>query len=352
MNFNIFFCFSLLLFIYYNIQIIGSENQYGRNKHADIISDKLEEHQDRGDEEKQGETNREDMSIEPQYNGDKRKFILTKDDMSFTKMEPKIDAQPCADHQSVSIFILSTATTEGRHYLKREAQRKTWVSEAKENNISVYFVIGLSENQTTNQLLREESNQYKDMIQMQLIDHYYNQTIKTVSILRWAQNKCNKSKLIIKSDDDIIINIDMLLHNLNVFKSGITGHKYWKPSVIRNPNKKCWFPKQKYKPDHLSPFVCGSFYAVTTDVIPKLLETLETYSDPVLDIEDQFVTGLLAEKAGVPRFDLPQLILRHSCNLEHKCEISERIVITNCHSSEDLIQLYENWKKINASKQC
>src|SRR6201996_8300940 len=138
-------------------------------------------------------------------------------------MEPNIDTEPCADHQSVSIFILSAAVTFGGSYLKREAQRKTWVSDAKKNNISVYFVIALNENQTTNELLREESKQYKDMIQMQFIDHFYNQTLKTVSILRWAHNKCQKSKFIVRTDDDTIININMLLHRLNEFKSGITG---------------------------------------------------------------------------------------------------------------------------------
>ena len=62
------------------------------------------------------------------HNEDNRKFYLTKDELFLTKMEAIIDPEPCADHQPVSIFILSTATTAGDHYLKREAQRKTWVS--------------------------------------------------------------------------------------------------------------------------------------------------------------------------------------------------------------------------------
>ena len=286
------------------------------------------------------------------HNEDKRKFHLTKDELSLTKLEAKIDAEPCADHQSVSIFILSTATTAGESYLKREAQRKTWVSEAKENNISVYFVIALSENQTTNQLLREESNQYKDMIQFQFIDNYWNQTLKTLSILHWAQNKCHKSKYIIKTDDDTIVNIDMLLNDLNLFQSGISGLKFSNAIVKRFTNEDCaWYTKENFKPDVFPEFVFGWFYAVTSDVIPKLLETLDTYSDNVLDTEDVFVTGVLAEKAGVARYNIKQLIL-DGCTLQHKCDVSNLMAISECKSGEDLVNLYETWKKMNISTEC
>ena len=125
---------------------------------------------------------------------------------------------------------------------------------------------------------------------MQFIDHYYNQTLKTLSILRWAHNKCQKSKIIVKTDDDSLVNIDMLLHNLNKFKSGITGFKHKNLSVLRDSIRwgKWYYPVEKYKPDYIPPHVYGSFYAITTDVISKLLETLETYSDPVLDLEDSW----------------------------------------------------------------
>ena len=58
---------------------------------------------------------------------------------------------------------------------------------------------------------------------MQFIDHYYNLTLKSLSILHWAQNKCKNSKLIVKTDDDVIVNINLILDNLDQFKSGITG---------------------------------------------------------------------------------------------------------------------------------
>ena len=280
-----------------------------------------------------------------------RKFHQTKEELSFIKLEPRFDAEPCSG-QSVSIFILSAATTSGRSYLKRQAERKTWVSEAKENNISVYFVIALSKNETTNQLLKEESKQYKDMIQMQFIDSYWNLTLKTLSILHWVNKNCKNSKLIIKADDDIVLNIDLLLHSLDQFEKGISGFKDSKLYVERDPAVKWWYPKEYYKPDVYPPLVFGGFSAITSDVIPKLLETLDSYSDTVLDLEDVFVTGILAEKAGVPRHQIPYMTERlQGCPLDRTCKMSKLIALVDCASGEELTQFYETWKK-NGSTEC
>jgi hypothetical protein len=281
-----------------------------------------------------------------------RKFIQTKEELSLIKLEPILDADPCADHQSVSIFITSSAKTTGKSYHKRQAERKTWVSEAKENNISVYFVVGLSEDNKTNQLLRDESDKYQDMIQMQFIDSYYNLTLKSLSILFWAQNKCKKSKIIIKTDQDVIVNINLLLDSLDQFKPGITGFKEPNELVYRDPAKKWWFPKRLYKPDVYPPLVFGGFYAITTDVIPKLLETLDTYSDTVLDLEDVFVTGLLTERAGVPRHQSPYVTKMGGCPLERTCKMSKLLVLAHCVSGQELTQFYETWKKTIGSTVC
>ena len=274
------------------------------------------------------------------HNEDQRKCYQTKDELSLTKLEPIFEAEPCGDHQPLSIFIPSTATTDGVSYLKRQTQRKTLVSEAKENNISVYFMIALSENQTTNELLKEESNRYKDMIQMQFIDNYWNLTLKSVSILRWAQNKCNNSKLIIKTDDDTVLNINNLLNSWDQFKSGITG-SLLSYSFLELECQASRYNKVNHMKKINMPYALGPIYAITTDVIPKLLSTLETYSGRILDQEDLFVTGVLAKEAGVPLFEGLRIIYR---GLPFKCGIHNQIALTCCISGEDLVRNYENWK--------
>ncbi len=92
----------------------------------------------------------------------------------------------------------------------------------------------------------------------------------------------------------------------------------------------------------------GPFYTITTDVISKLLETLETYSDPVLDLNDIFVTGLLAEKAGVPRFNLNKF-LPFSCEFPNYREMPKLIALGNCRSDQLIINIFDAWRKINGN---
>ena len=278
-----------------------------------------------------------------------RKYHQTKEELALIKLEPRFEGEPCSG-QSFSIFILSAARTSGGSYLKRQAERNTWVKEAKQRQISSYFVIALSKNETTNQLLKEESKQYKDMIQMQFIDSYWNLTLKTLSILNWSQKRCQKSKIIVKTDDDTVVNINLLLDSLDQFKPGITGYKDDnKITVPRDNSSMAWYPKEYFKPDNYPEYIYGGFYAITSDVIPKLLETLDTYNDTVLDLEDLFVTGVLAEKAGVPRYSTPLITGLQGCPLNLTANMSSLLVLADCASGEELTQFYETWKKTTDS---
>ena len=143
-----------------------------------------------------------------------KNFTKTKYELELTKIVT-IMPRDCKHFQPISVYILSSVNS----YERRQLLRETWISDVIAFNISVYFAIALTNNQTDEQLIREESEKYGDLIQFGFIDSYYNLTLKSVSILRWSQNYC-KTEYFLKSDDDIIVNIDLLLKNLNTFKQG------------------------------------------------------------------------------------------------------------------------------------
>ena len=104
--------------------------------------------------------------------------------------------------------------------------RQTWAKVTKERyNVSVYFAIALNANEDINSELQSEANKHQDIIQFGFIDAYYNLTLKVVSILRWVSRKCPKVKYALKSDDDVIVNIDLLNRTLDQFKPGYTGYR-------------------------------------------------------------------------------------------------------------------------------
>ena len=98
--------------------------------------------------------------------------------------------------------------------------RKTWGKDARDKNVSVYFVVGLTSFTQEQYYLNHESDKYQDIIQIGFIEDYFNATLKTIAILRWAQNKCGKSKFIVKVDDNALVIAKNLIKLGRALKDG------------------------------------------------------------------------------------------------------------------------------------
>ncbi len=59
--------------------------------------------------------------------------------------------------------------------------------------------------------LENEKQLYDDLILTNSIDSYDNLTLKTMATLEWIDTYCNKSKYILKTDDDMFIHVPNLL---------------------------------------------------------------------------------------------------------------------------------------------
>ena len=274
-----------------------------------------------------------------------RKFIKTKEEIELTKLNPIIDANECG-HGQISIFIETAADTQGQSDKKRNILRKTSGFEAKhQHNINVYFLIGLSHNQTVNQLISTEANEHGDVIQFQFYDDYRNLTLKTISMLRWAQRQCSNTKFVMKVDDDIILNIERLLKVIKTFESGITGHRVHP----RRQNKE-GFPgyiNPKYYPitdERYPPYVYGGAYILSSDIIESLITATDNYSGYYLDNEDLFLTGIIAGIAGVQSYDTQDIYLPFNCDLNHLSNMSSLIALGDCQSNEQFLNFWYHWK--------
>ncbi len=111
--------------------------------------------------------------------------------------------------------------------------------------------------ETIQKELESEALQYKDMIQFRFKDYYYNFTLKLISILRSAQYKCLDMKYIMKTDDDIIINVKQLVKKFKNFKSGITGILKPQENPIRDNKFKNCMPQNIYPDEYYPDLIFG-----------------------------------------------------------------------------------------------
>ena len=135
-----------------------------------------------------------------------------------------LNSRLCNRHTNVFVWVHSAPN----QFRKRLTLRETWAnphSFPSGYNVKVGFFLGLisgkSKRNVTEgiQKLQFESELYQDIIQEKYIDHYHNMSYKAISALRWITKFCPQAKLIIKSDDDTLIDLPLLLRHIHNLQS-------------------------------------------------------------------------------------------------------------------------------------
>jgi beta-1,3-galactosyltransferase 1 len=148
--------------------------------------------------------------------------------------------------------------------------------------------------------LSYESAIYGDLVQGDYHESYQNISLKALMGMKWLATYCSNAKLIIKFDDDLIVDFIKLLDMLSKYE----GHKktfmcqiFRGNPILRDP-KTCmrWcldpsvLPKKKVYPTHCS----GPLFSMTPDLPPLLYEA--SRNAPFVWVDDAYLTGVLPEK--------------------------------------------------------
>jgi len=78
--------------------------------------------------------------------------------------------------------------------------------------IDEWCFAGRTENETLLDGIEMEKHLYDDLIVANFEDSYDNLTLKTMSSLEWIDTYCNQSDFVLKTDDDMFINVPNLLN--------------------------------------------------------------------------------------------------------------------------------------------
>jgi len=102
------------------------------------------------------------------------------------------------------------------HFDRRKIIRRTWGFENRFSDVSTrtVFILGKSYDTDLDKRVKEEHEQYGDIVQYDFVDEYYNNTIKTMNAIKWASTHCNDSRFYFFSDDDMYVSIKNVLRYL------------------------------------------------------------------------------------------------------------------------------------------
>ena len=193
-----------------------------------------------------------------------------------------------------------------KNFRKRQLVRQTWGSKSilTQYNMRIVFIMGSIPEAKTMDAVAMESDRYGDIVVEDFFDSYRNLTHKAIAGLKWTSIYCDHAKLVIKADDDILIDIHALMNYLSseeVRKYGtrnlIICNQWTRMKVIRDKKSKWYVSKEEYPDDFFSPYCSGSAFVMSMDVVKALHKA--SYYVPFFWVDDFYVTGLLVKRTNL-----------------------------------------------------
>lgn len=213
----------------------------------------------------------------------------------------EIDVARICPMNGEKLELLIFVTSKWTHVGERMAIRQTWGTFANRKDVSLAFILGQGLNEDVHEALSGENKVYGDIIRGNFIDSYKNLTLKTISYLEWIDKYCNQTKYILKTDDDVFINVPRLMQFLSKHTSKriIYGRLIKNRKAVRNRKSKYYVSKGEYHHVVYPSFCTGPAYVLSGDIIHDLYE--QALKTIYIKLEDVFITGIVADSLGIFR---------------------------------------------------
>ncbi|KAK7072114.1 hypothetical protein SK128_014352 [Halocaridina rubra] len=220
----------------------------------------------------------------------------------------------------------------------------------------VIFVFGAASNPKEQNIITEESAKYHDIIQLDFVDSYKNLSYKGVSALQWISEHCMHPQWILKSDDDMIINVFGLTAYLDFYSKQEAISKqepnkimcavWWGMPVLRGKGCAKWCVTDEEWPEKTYPAYCsGSAFVIPTREAPKLYHAY--FHARFLWVDDAYISGVLAKEAGVKHKPLHSLYELNHFLIEKNLVRGNRLF---CHHPGNAAARSKWWPKIVAKE--
>ncbi|CAE1330518.1 B3GALT1 [Acanthosepion pharaonis] len=208
----------------------------------------------------------------------------------------------CASHNFVIVYI----HTAPNNFKRRMAIRQTWGEKdlLKNYEVRLVFVMGVVDSVRVMEMVKLESDRYNDIMQSDFKDSYRNLSFKAMVALRWIAAYCHNITYILKTDDDILVNIFLLakqlndLHQHNFGRQDFIMCNVWTGMrAIRDRRSKWFVPRREFPRDTYPSYCSGSAFVMSPDLAVRLLK--KSLTIPFFWIDDVYVTGVLVKAIGL-----------------------------------------------------
>lgn len=222
--------------------------------------------------------------------------------------------------------------------------------------IKTLFFLGIEDGYPKSALQKqidEEMVKFKDIIQMDFRDSYYNNTIKTMMSFRWLYEHCSTADFYLFTDDDMYISVNNLLDHIQDeivpvmdAKSDKDKHVYtgyvFKSTPLRLRTSKWRVSLEEYPWDKWPPYITAGAYLVSN----KSMKVLYVGCLFVKHFRfDDVYLGIVAKKVGI----VPEHCSKfHFYKKEYDKEGYRDIIASHGYGDHD--ELIRVWNEQNDAK--
>lgn len=203
----------------------------------------------------------------------------------------KEEPATCLNPENIHlIFLISTTPLSLK---KRMIIRETWASYSKKNsaNIRYAFLLGRITEGAVQEMIDTEDKYYRDFVQGDFPENYYSLTLKTLMGYHWAAKHCPNDTFVIKTDDDVFINVpsisDIIYEHKTVLQHAVGGFCRYNIEPVRDIESKYYvsyaeFPEEKFKG-----YCSGTGYVTSMNVLQQVARISKNV--PFFHLEDVYV---------------------------------------------------------------
>lgn len=212
------------------------------------------------------------------------------------------------------LLLLVLVHSSPTNYAKRQTIRETWGQNT--DTVKVVFMLGSVKNESIMNDVYQENELYQDIAQGNFVDSYRNMTYKHVMVFKYAIYNCPHAKYVLKTDDDVFVNMPRMIDFLNLDLSpyGASNLLFCTPyrdaRVMRSYRSKWRVGFHEY-PDKYYPAYCpGWALLYSPDVLFGLYKKVQ--KSKYFWIDDVLITGTLAKELQIEHTDFAHLTLTKS----------------------------------------
>ncbi|XP_078114901.1 UDP-GlcNAc:betaGal beta-1,3-N-acetylglucosaminyltransferase 7 [Sander vitreus] len=258
------------------------------------------------------------------------------------------------------VYLLMVIKSVATQHDRREVIRKTWGKEqvVDGKRIKTLFLIGkpsnVAERANHQKLVEYEDYIYRDILQWDFLDSFFNLTLKETHFLKWFHTYCPSVRYVFKGDDDVFVSVENIFEFLESngnAKNLFVGDVIFKAKPIRKKENKYYIPLALYDKAHYPPYAGGGGFLMDGNLARRLhwvADTLELYP-----IDDVFLGMCLEVLQVTPikhnAFKTFGLVKNKSSKLNREPCFFKSMIVVHKLLPSDLMHM---WNLVNSDLVC